>query len=258
MRGKTILTRAMTAILTVGVSMGANAGLFGIGGMSWKEEVLLHDGTKIVAERSQSYGGRHEIGQTPPIKEQGITFTVPGSGERIAWKSEYGEDIGRANFIALALHILNGVPYIVAEPHLCLSYNKWGRPNPPYVVFKYEGKEWKRIPLQELPGELKDINLVISTKAEERTITAQSPVSADLVKKLNRRLTQPEYRSILREPVKADKYGCPEMVPDGNGGWVGIGWFRDQPSHEACLKYCARNRIETQYCPCNRFFEGGK
>ncbi len=145
MRGKTLLTRVMTAILTVGISMSVNAGLFGLGGMNWKEEVLLHDGSRIVVKRSQSYGGRHEIGQTPPIKEQEITFTVPGSGEHVTWKSEYGEDIGRANFIALALHIRHGIPYIVAEPHLCLAYNKWGRPNPPYVVFKYEGKEWKHI-----------------------------------------------------------------------------------------------------------------
>jgi hypothetical protein len=213
-------------LLMAGVSMTAQAGLFGLGGVRWKEEVLLHDGSKIVVNRSQSYGGRHEIGQTPPIREQEISFTVPGSGERVTWKSEYGEDVGRANFIALALHILNGVPYIVAEPHLCLAYNKWGRPNPPYVVFKYEGKAWKRIPLQELPNEFKDINLVISTKAEEKTITAQSTVSADLVRKLNGRLSQPEYRSILREPVQLGAGGslvrCEELVLY-KGAWVGPG-----------------------------------
>jgi hypothetical protein len=45
-------------ILMMGVSMSACAGLFGMGGTSWKEEVLLHDGSKIIVERSQSYGGR--------------------------------------------------------------------------------------------------------------------------------------------------------------------------------------------------------
>ncbi|MFA6313687.1 MAG: hypothetical protein WCV99_23905 [Sterolibacterium sp.] len=200
--------------LMMGVSMSADAGLFGIGGTSWKEEVLLHDGSKIVVKRSQSYGGRHEIGQTPPIKEQEITFTIPSSGERITWKSEYGEDVGRSNFILLALHILRNTPYIVANPNLCLSYNKWGRPNPPYVIFKYEGKEWKRIPLQELPVEFKDINLVVSTKAEEKTIADQSLVSAELVKKLNGSLDQPEYRSILREPLPKERINqmCMEMT----------------------------------------------
>ena len=36
----------------------ACAGLFGFGGDSWKEEVLLHDGAKIVVKRSLSYSGR--------------------------------------------------------------------------------------------------------------------------------------------------------------------------------------------------------
>ncbi len=90
--------RTISAVLALGISVGACAGLPGVGGTSWKEEVLLHDGSKIVVKRSQSYGGRHEIGQTPPIKEQDITFTLPDSGKTITWKSEYGEDIGRSNF----------------------------------------------------------------------------------------------------------------------------------------------------------------
>jgi len=83
----------MALLALVGGSMSACADE-----TSWKEEVLLHDGSKIVVERSQTYGGRHEIGQKPPIKEQEITFTLPGSSRSITWKSEYSEDIGRANF----------------------------------------------------------------------------------------------------------------------------------------------------------------
>ena len=134
-------------LLMMGANMSANAGLFGFGDTSWKEEVLLHDGSKIIVERSQSYGGRHEIGQPPPIKEHVISFTLPGSSKTVTWKSEYGEDLGRTNFNLLAVHVMNSTPYIVAEPNLCLSYNKWGRPNPPYVFFKYDGKAWQRIPL---------------------------------------------------------------------------------------------------------------
>ena len=51
--------------------------------MSWKEEVLLHDGSKIVVERSASRGGRHEIGQKPPFKDQQLRFTMPGTGKSI-------------------------------------------------------------------------------------------------------------------------------------------------------------------------------
>ena len=141
------LLRAFTTIgliLTLGVSMSADAGLFGFGGTSWKEEVLLHDGQKIIVKRSQDYGGRHEPGKGAPVKEHTITFTLPHSNNKLSWTSEYGDDLGRTNFNLLALHVLNGTPYLVVEPNLCLSYNKWGRPNPPYV-FKYDGKAWQRI-----------------------------------------------------------------------------------------------------------------
>ena len=196
------LCKIISLVLTVGVSMNADAGLFGFGDPSWKEEVLLHDGSKMVVERSQSYGGRHEIGQSSPIKEQTITFTVPNTSTTIEFKSEYGEDIGRANFKLLALHILNGTPYIVTVPNLCPSYNKWGRPNPPYVFFHYNSKAWTRIALDELPTEFKDINLAVNSKGEEKILTAQSIVTAELVKKLNGELKQPEYHTIMREAIK--------------------------------------------------------
>lgn len=203
-------------LLILGVSMSANAGLFGIGGTSWKEEVLLYDGGKVVVERWQNYGGRHEIGQSPPIKEQTMTFVVPDTKERITWKSEYGEELGRTNFIPLALHTLNGMPYVVAIPYLCLSYNKWGRPNPPYVIFKHDKTEWQRISLQELPIEFKDVNLVVSTKGEEKALTAEAVVTASKVRKLNNDLRQLELRTILREPVKAGSEGSLVNCPDYN------------------------------------------
>src|SRR3990172_5716378 len=105
-------------VVTLGVSMSADAGLFGFSDTSWKEEVLLHDGGKIIVKRSQNYGGRHEIGQPLPIKEHTITFSLPGSSKTIKWVSEYGEDIGRTNFNLLAVHVLNDTPYIVASPNL--------------------------------------------------------------------------------------------------------------------------------------------
>ncbi|TKB66619.1 MAG: hypothetical protein E8D47_06485 [Nitrospira sp.] len=120
--------RRLLLLISLAVSLDmsgcAGVGALPFGGDSWKEEVQLHDGSTMVVERSQSYGGRHEIGQSSPIKEQTITFTVPNTSTTIEFQSEYGEDIGRANFELLALHILNSTPYIVTAPNLCLSYNK--------------------------------------------------------------------------------------------------------------------------------------
>lgn len=45
--------------LTLGVAMSACAGF--LGGDSWQEEVLLHDGQKIIVERSQTYGDQGNV-----------------------------------------------------------------------------------------------------------------------------------------------------------------------------------------------------
>jgi hypothetical protein len=202
-----------------------------MGGTSWKEEVLLHDGSKIIVERSQTYGGRHEIGQKPPIKEEDITFSLSGSSQAIIWTSEYSEDIGRANFEPLALHIADNIPFIVTAPNLCLAYNKWGRPNPPYVIFRFDGGIWHRIALPELPAEFNTINLVINTTKREAEVARRSLVSAEVVKQLNGSLTQPEYKTILRMPLpesalcpdyNSPRYMSPKapypITPQGTGG----------------------------------------
>lgn len=214
--------------------MSADAGLLGFGGNSWKEEVLLHDGQRIIAERSQSYGGRSEPGQSGPIKEHTISFTLPSSNRPITWTSEYGEDLGRTNFNLLAVHVLNGTPYIVASPNLCLSYNKWGRPNPPYVFFKYEGNAWQRIPLEQLPAEFKTINVVLSIqKFQADQLSSMRLTSAEGIKELNRHVETPELKTILREPVKGGIAEC-EVLVRYKCGWGAPGEFNRKYFENAC------------------------
>jgi hypothetical protein len=197
---------------------------YGFGGDSWKEEVLLHDGSKIIVTRSQTYGGRHEIGQPSPIKEHTIHFILPNTNKTITWVSEYGEELGRTNFHLLAVHVLNGTPYIVAEPNLCLSYNKWGRPNPPYVFFKYDGTAWQRIPLEVFPPEFTTINVALSIIGREvANLMRQGVVSSEKIKELNYRTVNPDHKTILREPVKLGTEGsgvnCEEMI-HYKCGWI--------------------------------------
>ena len=244
-------------ILMMGVSMNVDAGLFGFGGTSWKEEVLLHDGSKIIVERSQNHGGRHEIGQQPPIKDSTLAFTMSGTNQRVTWKDEGSEDVGHANFQLLALHILNGTSYIVAAPSGCLSYNKWGRPNPPYIFFRYGGKTWLRISLSEFPSDFKEINLLIDTYGHydvDQEIKSGF-VSYASVKKLNGTLMQPEYKTILRETYPGAGGGCMEEIRTGDG-WMSLDWFSSQKTYEACLKICEREKVSAKNCPCNKLFKG--
>lgn len=208
-------------ILMMGASMSASAGLFGFGGTSWKEEVLLHDGGKIIVERSIDRGGRHEIGQQPPVKVESMAFTLPATDERIIWKSEFSTDIGYADFQPLLLDVFQGVAYVVTSPVGCLSYNKWGRPNPPYVIFKYQDKAWQRIAMQELPAELSKPNLIISSPDNEVEKMGKRFVTAAMVQQANSDLTQTQFKTILREAVPKERINamCMEMVPY-KGSWV--------------------------------------
>jgi hypothetical protein len=229
------------------------------GADTWKEEVLLHDGQKIVVERSQTYGGRHEIGQPVPAKEHTIRFALPNSNTPISWTSEYGEELGRTNFNLLALHIKQGTPYLVAEPNLCLSYNKWGRPNPPYIFFKHDGKEWQRIPLSDVPVAFKAINLIVNNGRlpeikESSKETGYVPYEA--VMKINENLRQPELKVILREPLEGAGRDCGEMISNGKGVWLGVGWFSRQPTYGACMNQCFIQDFSATHCPCAIFFKG--
>ncbi len=225
----------------------------------WKEEIVLHDGRTLIIERSQSRGGRHEIGQRSPVHEQTIRFQLPDTRETLTWTSEYSEELGRTNFNVLALHVLGGMPYLVVEPNLCLSYNKWGRPNPPYVIFKRETGQWRRITMAELPVEFKTINLIVYTGGNDAIAEASyglGYVPATAIRKLNSELDQPQFKTILREPYQGAAGGCGEMILTGDGGWDGIGWFKSQPSLEACLKYCESKQVQKQNCPCENLWKG--
>lgn len=225
-------------VLTLGGCLSVKAGLFGLGGDSWKEEVLLHDGQKIIVQRTQSYGGRSEPGQSGPIKEHTIRFTLPGASQTVTWTSDYGEDLGRTNFNLMAVHVLDGTPYVVAEPNLCLSYNKWGRPNPPYVFFKYEANVWQRIPLEQLPAEFKTINVAHNTLGRDaQDLVQMGLVPVEKVKAMNVS-SNPLYRSILREALPQERIisMCGDLVLY-KGKWimrndpVGRAWVDQQKNN---------------------------
>jgi hypothetical protein len=86
------LLKSMVLVLAMGISICAHAGLFGLGGTNWKEEVRLSDGRTVVIEREQiNEGGGDEwafnrSGTKP--KEYRIRFQYPdGSRKEIEWKS---------------------------------------------------------------------------------------------------------------------------------------------------------------------------
>lgn len=212
---------SLSCVGLLALSLDANAGLFGLGSMSWSEEVALHDGSKIIVERSVQRGGRHEIGQSPPYKEQSLTFVLPATKQRVKWVDEYDKDERHTIFLPMMIEISGGTAYLVASIMGCTAFNKLGRPNPPYVVFKYQDKEWKRVALQELPIEIEKPNLLFSSPDTEMEKLGKEFITAQMIREIARSYRQPEYRTILREPFSKARLEqiCEERVPY-KGYWI--------------------------------------
>jgi hypothetical protein len=196
---------------------------------NWKEEVLLHDGNKIIVERSlttDSHGNR-EIGQTAPKSEETLQFTLPGSSQAIAWKSDYGGGL-QDNLQLLGLDVVKGKAYLVTTPNRCHAFNKWGRPNPPYVVLQHDGQTWQRIDIAQLPLEIKRANVLLGGWGEDHIKQLRGMgidpkltepyVQLEVVERFNRYGPSPFEQVFVRDPLPGPS--CADMVYV-DGGWMG-------------------------------------
>jgi hypothetical protein len=244
-------------ILMIGVSMNADAGLFGHT-MRWKEEVKLHDGRIIVAERLYNLGGYAYLDSSERTAlNETVTFSLPGTNKKIIWENNFSDAVPEPNSLNhFRFDIVNDVPYLATYPAGCIAYNKWGRPNPPQILFKYAGGQWQRITLADLPPELigTTANVIVGRPA---TSLLKPFYTVEGVDAKNAAISTPEYKTILREAVKGVGSSCPEMISYGrSGGWIGLDWFTQQPSLDACLKFCKREKVSVETCPCNSIFKG--
>lgn len=194
-------------VLMAWVSMSAEAGLFGFGGKTWKEEVLLHDGRKIIAERSQNLGSRPTLeSRERQILDETITFSIPETHQKITWTMSFRDDVPEPNGInVVVLDIVNNVPYIGGYPAGCIAYNKWKRPNPPQILFKHEGGKWKRVTLAEFPTQISRANVIVGGPPAEGI---RSSYTVEQVNEENHDIDTPEYKTILRTPISRE--WCPD------------------------------------------------
>ncbi|MGH8809318.1 MAG: hypothetical protein ACREX0_15700 [Noviherbaspirillum sp.] len=177
---------------------------------AWKEQVELHNGDRIIVERSYKLGGRREPGQGPPMTEQTAAFTLPGTNNKIVWHTTYGLEESDSNLELLAIEVANGSAYLVARPVNCIAYNRWGRPNPFYVFFVYGKDGWRHIPITDVPSAIKTPNVLLGPlNYHKRLKEATAPLMAEEIRKANTKATeQPSaihYRVFGREPVTSGR-----------------------------------------------------
>lgn len=215
------LLTTLIATVTLGISMNA-FGFLGFGSSAtWKEDVLLHDGKTIVMERKQTYGGKPTIdSRERSVLDEEWTFQNPANQKHLVWKNDLRRPPEGSSLMLMILGIKDGAPYIATSPAGCIAYNHWGRPNPPYVFFRYDGAQWQRIPLDEFPAEFKEANVVVGGRGSPEKQSGKT-LSVAMVQEQNR-LLEPHLRILAREPIKVAQTECPEMVYY-KGAWVGPG-----------------------------------
>ena len=209
-------------VITLGVSMNASAST----SITWKEELLLHDNSKTIIERTQKFGNRPSLDSNERIViEERWDFQIPGTNNKISWSTGFANPPEASGLMLMQVNFLDGVPYIASSPAGTLSYNHWGRPNPPYVFFKYDDKDWRRIPLADFPAEFIESNVVVGGRANPEQQAGKTLAIAK-VKEANRPLDT-YLRQIVRQPITQGDgvWLSPVMVYDGKGTWASPGGF---------------------------------
>jgi hypothetical protein len=175
--------------------------------IDWTQEAPLHDGRILVVERRSERGPPFpgstglEVGQT-------LAFVHPDTNERIKWRIPDGLQPVMIDFD-------RGVPHYVLKEYTVSDYNKWGCPNPPYLVFRYQKGEWTRVAFEGLPASFLNRNLMTMSK-DAQGLKDGGRVSADQVESFWYAVERPkprhEARRLSREKISPIGKGCFESV----------------------------------------------
>ncbi|MCK5920500.1 MAG: hypothetical protein KAG66_06135 [Methylococcales bacterium] len=207
-----ILKRCLPVALIALVGLNGCAAGIAAHTMDWQEEVLLHDGRIAIAQRHYKLGGYSTLASTErSAVTQTVTLTLPGSSQHLTWQTDFRDSVPEPNSLNLLLFdVVNGIPYIATYPAGCIAYNKWQRPNPPYVLFKHAQGQWQRISMAEFPGQLIKTNVIVGRPAAE---LLKSYYTVEGVEARNYYL-EPQYKRILREAISKDRLEqmCEERV----------------------------------------------
>lgn len=245
---------------------------------AWVEEAILHDGRIIEVNREVSWTFSFISGDEASISlfssypdKFWIKFINPDTRETIKWQ-------GEKDYTPVLLDIVNGVPYLVVYgPRDIESMAKYQCPEVPLIVFKYEKGffgQWKQIPPNQLPKNLKNENLSPGVPDDIDQYVRSIGLENELkqynhsdIQKPKRFLTQYDVLKNIKESEQMSSglfkaviiTDCPRIsyiIYSRNGDSMSIDWFTNQHSHEACLIVCKQHNIDAQHCPCNSLFNG--
>lgn len=119
---------------------------------SWREEVKLLDGRVIVVSIKYRFEGAYNGSNYGGVlRESWVTLKLPETGNQ---ETTWNEKLQPKN-----LNVVNGKLYIVATPMTTREYFLYNQPRPPYIGYIFDNKAWRRIPFNEIPVVMYDMNL---------------------------------------------------------------------------------------------------
>ena len=119
---------------------------------SWQEEVKLLDGRVILVSIKFRFEGEYNGSNYGDVlRESWVTIKLPETGNQ---ETIWNEKLQPRN-----LNIVNGKLYIVGLPQTMREFDLFNQPRPPYIGYVFENKTWRRIPFNEIPEAMYDMNI---------------------------------------------------------------------------------------------------
>lgn len=119
---------------------------------AWQEEVKLNDSRVIVASIKFRFEGAYNGSNYGGVlRESWITLKLPETGNQA---TTWNKKLQPKN-----LNVVNGKLYIVGMPPTDREFYLYNKPRPPYIGYVFENKAWRRIPFNEIPEAMYDMNL---------------------------------------------------------------------------------------------------
>ena len=107
---------------------------------SWKEEVLLPDGRKIIVKQ------RRDFTEGYGTRKTWLTFSLPEMGGEQTWAEWlYPTMIG----------VADSKVYVIGRPRGSRQFSIYSHPRYAYVAFKWQGNQFQRIPFLSVPESIR-------------------------------------------------------------------------------------------------------
>jgi hypothetical protein len=172
------------------------------------QEVPLADGRVMMVGRLEFV--QEDFPLRGPVRGADTAmFTIPeGTGRKAVWPARFADVDAPAK--AVIIDELDGAPIVVAEVKGEAACKHFGAPREGHAAFKFDGKEWQRIPFEALPPTL--VANVPWRLALSRSGKDQGRITADVVRGsfriANGEKRRPPSLAILVDEARFDPLYC--------------------------------------------------